>query len=116
MKNKGFTLVELIITIALIAVISVTIGVSMTGMFSRQEEKDAEAYVVTIENAACMYVEISGTTDIEVTIAELLDNGFLNAELQNPITNKSISDYRDNIVEINWNNGEKTCNYELPNI
>ena len=32
MKNKGFTLVELIITITLIAIISVTIGVSMSGI------------------------------------------------------------------------------------
>lgn len=39
MKNKGFTLVELIITITLIAIISVTIGVSMSGMLSRQKIK-----------------------------------------------------------------------------
>ena len=38
MKNNGFTLVELIITITLIAIISVSIGVSISGMLSREKE------------------------------------------------------------------------------
>ena len=62
MKNNGFTLVELIITITLIAIISVTIGVSMTGMLGRQDEKEIEEYIKTIEEAACVFAEIDDPT------------------------------------------------------
>lgn len=115
MKNKGFTLVELIITITLIAIISVTIGVSMTGMLGRQEEKEAEEYTSAIEEAACIYAELNDkTTTTTVTIKELIEAGLLSQELVNPVSNSPITTYNDNIVYINWNNGEKTCEYTLP--
>ena len=59
MKDKGFTLIELIVTITLIVIISVTVGVSITGMLDRQEEKDTEDYVNQIQDAACVYANVS---------------------------------------------------------
>ena len=51
--KKGFTLIELIVTIALIALITVSVGVSMNGMLDKQTEKEYASYVKTIENTAC---------------------------------------------------------------
>jgi len=36
MKKNGFTLMEMLVTVALLALLSIVVGVSMTGMFSRQ--------------------------------------------------------------------------------
>ena len=76
MKNKGFTLVELIITITLIAIISVSIGVSVTGLLSRQEDDQAEEFKKTISDAACVYAELNNiTTTDTITVQELIDAG-----------------------------------------
>ena len=52
MNKKGFTLIEIIVVIALLAAISVTVGVSMTGLFGKEEDKKYNAYITEIENAA----------------------------------------------------------------
>lgn len=117
MKSNGFTLVELIITITLIAIISVSIGVSINGMLNRQEEKEAENYAQKIADAACVYAEINNImTDSEVTIETLISAGLLSRELTNPLTDLPITNYNDNIVTITWSNNKRTCNYTLPEI
>ena len=94
MKNNGFTLVELIITITLIAIISVSIGVSINGMLSRQEEDQAEQYAKDIADAACVYAEVNDiTTNSTVTINELISAGLLSKDLINPISDRPITDY-----------------------
>ena len=113
MENKGFTLVELIITITLIAIISVTIGVSMSGMLSRQDEKRVEEYNNTIEEAACVYAEINNimfSTTVEINT--LIQEGLLSSDLNNPVENKPVAEYGSDKVNINWSNGKRTCLYE----
>ena len=117
MKNNGFTLVELIITITLIAIISVSIGVSINGMLSRQEEDQAEQYAKDIADAACVYAEVNDiTTNSTVTIHELISAGLLSKDLINPISDRPITDYNDNEVTITWSNNEKTCSYTVPEL
>ena len=116
MKNNGFTLVELIITITLIAIISVSIGVSISGMLSREKESQAEEYDKTIADAACVYAELNDityTTD-EVTIQDLLDAGLITKDLTNPLSDKEITEYASDKVLISWDNGLKTCSYNNP--
>lgn len=44
MKKNGFTLIEILVVIVLLAAISVTIGVNMSGMTERQDEKQEKEY------------------------------------------------------------------------
>ena len=45
MKKNGFTLIEILLVIVLLAAISVTVGVSMNGMFNNEEDKKYNAYI-----------------------------------------------------------------------
>ena len=114
MKNKGFTLIELIITITLVAVISLSIGVSVSGMLSRQKEKQAEELKKTIEEAACVYSEVEDTSATSVTLKTLIEAGLLDKDLTNPITKIPLEE--NDKVEINWYNNEKTCTYIFPGL
>ena len=110
MKKNGFTLIEILVVIVLLAAASVTIGVNMSGMSERQKEKQIKAYKETLEKAACVYAETNNIlTDSEVTIKALIDEGLVNKNLKNPETNDPVSKYENGIVQIKWNNNEKKC-------
>lgn len=116
MNNKGFTLIEILVVVALLAVISVTVGISMSGMLSRQEENKISKYEKTIENAACAYAEIYNIKDnADVTIDTLIKEGLLSKDLTNPKTNKSVTEYGSSKVNIIWENYEKKCEFKLVN-
>ena len=109
---------ELIITITLIAIISVSIGVSVTGLLSRQEDDQAEEFKKTISDAACVYAELNNITATDtITVQELIDAGLISRDLTNPLNDESIMDekYLVSNVTITWDNGLKTCSYEIPN-
>lgn len=111
MNNKGFTLIELIITIALIAAISVTVGLSMSGLLERENQKQVDEYRETIEKAACLYAV---THDVEsVSLQTLIDEGLLRKDLENPESKMEITNYRNHAVEINMIDGERKCFYNI---
>ena len=110
MKKIGFTLIEILGVIVLLAAVSVTVGVNMSGMAERQKEKEIKEYKETLENAACVYAETNNIlTDSEVTIKTLIDEGLVNKNLKNPETNEPVSKYENNIVLIKWDIKEKKC-------
>ncbi len=111
MKKSGFTLIEIIVVIALLAAISVTVGVSMTGLFGKEEDKKYNAYKTEIENAACLYVEINNITTAETISKEtIVRAGLIKKDLKNPKNNKTILEDSTIIgVKVSWENNEKKC-------
>ena len=76
MKKNGFTLIEILLVIVLLAAISVTVGVSMNGMFNKEEDKKYNAYISQIEDAACVYAETHNIkTNTTITINNLIGDG-----------------------------------------
>ena len=55
-KNKGFTLVELIVTIGLICVLGAVIVTNMASNLTEKQDEQYENFKKTLENAACMYL------------------------------------------------------------
>lgn len=112
MKNRGFTLIEILVTIALLAAITVTVGVSMSGMLSRQDDKDMENYALEIAKAACVYAETHDiTTNSTIKIKDLISAGLLKKTLTNPNTGKSITEYGEDEAKVTWQDNEKKCEY-----
>ena len=94
-KNRnGFTLVEILVTIGILAVLATIVGVSFTRIMHNNKTKEVDSFAKIIENAACAYVDYQGINKslcdayndlCEVTYAELLngkDNNFNNVDLK----------------------------------
>ena len=65
MKKNGYTLVELIVTIGLIATAATIILVNMVGMRSDQDIDNSKKYKNAIAAAACTYIDMSDPTIVE---------------------------------------------------
>lgn len=119
MNKKGFTLIELIITIAIMALIGIVISTNMLGLFSKQEDKEYEEFVNKIEDAACVYVETEFTSTERtncrnhgciITMDNLIYSGYISEDLKDPNTgDKIINDLDRYQVKVNWVNNVKTC-------
>ena len=109
MNNKGFTLIEILVVIVILAAVSVTVGVNMSGMQERQNQKELDEYNNTLLKAACLYVEIKDNSVDTITVEELINEGLVRKTLVNPKTKETVEKDKDKIIEIKWENNEKKC-------
>ena len=63
MNKKGFTLTELILTIGLLAVLGVVIVSNMSGLLEKNKEDNYNNFVITIENAACTFIDLKAASN-----------------------------------------------------
>lgn len=108
MNKKGFTLVELLATIAILVLMSVIIGVNITSILRSTEKQNNDFDKKQIEKAACVYVDSdelcpNKDCDENVTIDVLINQGLLDEEVYASIREKKVSVSRDE--------GLKKCTY-----
>ncbi len=115
MNNKGFTLVELIVTIGIMALVGVVIAANMTGMFAKEEDNSVEAFKKQLEDAACILSERATYRNLcqsgcTINASELISNGLIDENIKDPRNNTKIKDggYQ---VKITWQNKVKTCKF-----
>ena len=114
--KKGFTLVELLVVIAVIAGISVVAVTSLIGIADNRKEESWENVKMTIESAAKTYYKNNGylfenvdNAYAWITVGKLVNEGYLNV-VKNPKTGKEVS--YCNRVLIKIVNGTATYKYE----
>lgn len=112
MKNRGFTLAEVLGVITIIALLALLVTPSVTKIIKKNKEKLYDIQIETIESAAKDYA-IKNTdllpeegNSIIITLGELKRSGFLTEEVRNPITKELFSD--DLKIEIANVQGEYT--------
>lgn len=100
MNNKGFTLIELIVTIALLAVISVISFVSINGVIEQNKYSDCENLISNIKSAAKEYVSDNrydnnfvnnvdkSTMNVELSVTNLINENYLSDNIINPFDNE----------------------------
>lgn len=121
-NQKGFTLIELIATIALMVLMGLIIVNNLNSLFSSREEADLADFKVLLENAACTYIDLSDpqikqkkqtckVSGCTVTTNVLIQNSLLDEELKNPMTGRAITGLE--VIKISYPNQEKTCVYEM---
>ncbi|MCI9280329.1 MAG: type II secretion system protein [Bacilli bacterium] len=123
MNKKGFTLIELIITIGVMVLVGLVIVTNMTGLFSKNEDADYENFRKKIENAACIYAEkkeweenknkcknhVVGANCV-ITTTTLIKAGLLEESLKDPNTGHYVKDNSKYDVTVSWaSDGEKKC-------
>lgn len=92
MNNKGFTLVELLTVIIVLAAISLVIVPAVNNSLNNSNEQAYKVQISNIENAAKNWISdnISLIPDngdeIVVTLGELQDGNYISKELENPKT------------------------------
>jgi hypothetical protein len=117
MKNKGFTLIEMLVVSCINCRNKYFCGVGVVKMLERQKDKNNQDYKDTLCNAGMAYVELSTYTNLcktnktscSITINELISNGLIARDLKNPIGTIAGEDTKT--VTVTWNNGEKSCTY-----
>ncbi len=76
-KKNGFTLVEIIITIALLGIIGTVIAVNMVGLYKKQDDKEDKRTRSIIKAAAQAYMENENKTGECVDVQTLIDENYL---------------------------------------
>ena len=129
MKKNGFTLIELIATMVLLAVLATILLVNMAGIKSNEEDAQIKRFKADVEEAACTYIDMSINSDLrescknnsnqskcQITLRKLIgdDVALVEKDELDVETNKTAEEEQDSIyVQIKWiNNGgykEKKC-------
>lgn len=87
-NEKGFTLVELLAVIAILAIILAIAIPSIGNVISDSEEKAHDANMKLFENAARLAYVSGEFTEDTVTLGELRDNGYLEEIPEDPTTDQ----------------------------
>ena len=125
MNRKGFTLIELIVTIALLAVVSIISFVSITGIINDSKEKNCNNLVKSIKNATKDYISdnrynnvfVSNVTDYtyDMSAKILTDENYLSSPITNPFDTKSEIEPSSIAIEITLNKDYTVKNISISN-
>ena len=132
-KQNGFTLIELIVTIALLAVVAAISFVSISKVLESSKDRNCESIISSIKTAANEYASdkrynkdfIDSVKNYTVTIDAStlidIDNNYLSSPIINPYTKDEVTaadikikyefnkNYTVNKITITYNDSEDFC-------
>ena len=109
MNNKGFTMIELLVTIALLAIVSTISVISITAFVNKSKENNYEILKNTFIGATKEYVLDNryGSIPSSVNAQYLLDNHYIKNKVTDPNTGLNI-DLNSVVITITYVNGDYT--------
>ena len=125
MNNKGFTLVELLAVIAIMAVIGIVFTVNYTKSIEKANQKECDMFVKELEDAACVYAGLSparqdpsnrcaiGMGSCTLSVTFLNEQGLIKSEIDS-CTGASVESLNgvNDYVDVRWSSGNKTCEFK----
>jgi len=107
MRRKGFTIIEIIISLVILISISLVVGVSLNKVFKNTEEAGADSFKDQIISSTDLYLANNQplTNELQTTkgyllipIGDLIEAGLLDGNAIDPETGEKVSS--DNIVKV----------------
>lgn len=117
-NKKGFTLIELVMVIALLAIMALILVPNVLVLIDKNNEKSCNSLKDNIISSAKLYVSENkyqigfdcSNIPKEVKISELLGYGNLTGDVINPVTKE---DLQEEIVKITYDCDKKNFNYDF---
>ena len=130
LNKKGFTLIEMLITIAILAVLSLIAIPTVNSLIKRQQDNAIKEIIESVETSALNYVKenkwdlawikCSNTTDTDsedITIKELVETDYLSQIPKNPKDQKEFDLENNNYyVKVTYNCQSKTFTVDSSNL
>ncbi len=117
MNNKGFTLIETLMVIALIGIISLILVPNVISMINKNKTKSCENLKNNIISATKIYVnenkyDLNFTCDntIEIPISKLIEVGKISSDIKNPINDEDLTTKK---IEVTFNCTTKQFTYNF---
>ena len=117
-KKKGFTIIELLAVLVIMASAGIVISMNMQGLESQDNNENKRESIRRIEEAACSYVDKIGfdldgngkdrdycmeLNDCDITLAELIRQGYIDEDATYDDEGHYYRDFKDDIiVEVRW--------------
>ena len=129
MNNKGFTLIEILVVIAILATLGTIVTISFSKTLRETEDKRCNEFKREIASATCAYIGIkrpnsentipdlnvlcSNSNNCSVKLQYVIEEGLVKSE-KNPCDNNgNIEENYDDTISVTWDSdGEKTCSYD----
>jgi len=117
MKNKGFTMIELLAVFTVIGIILIMAIPQITSLLKTSNEQEYETFLDNIYIACEGYINdqnIKIESQTEITFKQLIEKGFLKSTLINPDNNLKLSDEKNiNKKILVTRNEDNVLEYEL---